>query len=56
VQGEQRERLKALALRVAAEQDPEKFRALLLELNQLLDEKNLPIRGNGKTSPGSPKD
>ena len=36
MQGEQRERLVALAARVAAENDPVRFHALILELNQLL--------------------
>ncbi len=36
MQREQRERLVALAARVAAESDPVRFQALILELNQLL--------------------
>lgn len=51
MQGEQRERLMALVARVAGEHDPKTFHALLLELDQLLSEKVLPIRGDGKTSP-----
>ena len=54
MQGEQRERLIALATKVAAENDPAKFHALLLELNRLLNEQNLPVRGLGKTLPGPP--
>jgi hypothetical protein len=41
----------ALVAQVAGESDPIKFHALLLELDQLLSEKVLPIRGDGKTSP-----
>ena len=40
LQGENRERLMQLAAQVAAEQDPKKFRALLVELNELLQEKD----------------
>jgi hypothetical protein len=39
VQGEKRERLMKLAAQVAAEQDPKKFHALIVELNELLQEK-----------------
>jgi hypothetical protein len=49
VEGEQRDRLMALVTQVAVESDPAKFHALLLELDRLLNEKNLPVRGNGKT-------
>ena len=40
MQGEKRERLMKLAAEVAAEQDPKKFRALLVELKELLQEKD----------------
>ncbi len=39
MQGEKRERLMKLAAQVAAEQDPKKSQALLVELNELLEEK-----------------
>lgn len=54
MQEERRERLIALAAQVAAETDPAKFHRLILELNDLLDEKIVPIRGTGKTSLQSP--
>jgi hypothetical protein len=54
VQGEQRERLMALAAQVAVESDPGKFNALVLELDKVLKRKGHPRRGNGKTSPQSP--
>ncbi|MGA8342734.1 MAG: hypothetical protein ABR881_17040 [Candidatus Sulfotelmatobacter sp.] len=54
MQGEQRERLIALAAQVAVESDPVKFHVLVLELNKMLNEKNLPIPGNGKTLPEPP--
>jgi hypothetical protein len=41
----------ALAAQTAAESDPKKFHALLLELDKVLSEKVLPVRSNGKTSP-----
>ena len=40
-QQEERERLAALAAQAAVENDPIKFRALVLELNQMLTEKKL---------------
>jgi hypothetical protein len=54
VQGEQRERLMALAAQVAVESDPGKFNALVLELDKVLKRKGHPRRGNGKTSPQPP--
>jgi hypothetical protein len=36
-----------LAAEVAAEQDPKKFRALLVELNELLEEKERRLRSQG---------
>lgn len=45
MQSEQRERLVALAARVAAESDPIRFYALLLELNELLTGSNKSIEG-----------
>jgi hypothetical protein len=53
LQGEKRERLMKLAAAVAAEQDPKKFRALLVKLNQLLEEKErrLQSRGNPTGKP-----
>ena len=50
MQGEKRERLMKLAAQVAAEQDPKKFRALLVELNQLLQEKEQRLQTQGKAS------
>jgi hypothetical protein len=41
----------ALVAQVAGENDPKRFHALLFELDQVLSEKVLPIRGDGKTSP-----
>jgi hypothetical protein len=43
-----------LAAQVAAENDPGEFHALLLELNQLLDQHALPIPGAQKPGPGRP--
>jgi hypothetical protein len=54
VQGEQRKRLMALAAQVAAESDPGKFHALVLELDKVLKRKGHPRRGQGKTSPQPP--
>jgi hypothetical protein len=54
VQGQQRDRLRTLAAQVAAESDPKKFQALLLELNRLLTDQDRPAPGNGKTSPQPP--
>jgi hypothetical protein len=53
VQGEKRERLMKLAAQVAAEQDPKKFHALIVELNELLQEKEhrLHTQGNPAASP-----
>ena len=55
LQGEKRERLMQLAAQVAAEQDPKKFRALLVELNELLQEKEqrLQSQGNPTGKPSS---
>jgi hypothetical protein len=54
LQGEKRERLMKLAVEVAAEQDPKKFRALLVELNELLEEKRrLQSQGNPTGKPTS---
>jgi hypothetical protein len=39
-----------LAAEVAAEQDPKKFRALIVELNQLLEEKEQRLQSQGNTS------
>ena len=50
LQGEKRERLMELAAQVAAEQDPKKFRALLVELNQLLQQKAQRLQTQGKAS------
>lgn len=36
-----------LAAEVAAEQDPKKFRALLVELNELLEEKERRLQSQG---------
>jgi hypothetical protein len=47
LQGEKRERLMKLAVEVAAEQDPKKFRALLVELNELLEEKECRLQSQG---------
>jgi hypothetical protein len=48
LQGEKRERLMKLAARVAEEQDPKKFHALLIELNALLQEKEERLQMQGK--------
>jgi len=37
--GEKRERWMQLAAQIAAEQDPKKFHALIVELNEVLEEK-----------------
>ena len=50
LQGEKRERLRKLAAQVAVEQDPKKFRALLIELNELLREKDRRLQTPGKAS------
>lgn len=39
-----------LAARVAEEQDPKKFNALLVELNELLQEKEERLQKQGKSS------
>jgi len=49
VQPEQRERLVQLAAKVAVENDPVKFHALLTELSHLLSTQPPPPRANGKT-------
>jgi hypothetical protein len=41
VQGEQRERLVALAAKAAVERSPAKFHALVLEINKLLHDPSL---------------
>ena len=53
MQGEKRERLMKLAAQVAAEQDPKKFHALIVELNELLQEKEhrLQTQGNPAARP-----
>lgn len=53
MQGEKRERSMKLAAQVAAEQDPKKFQALLVELNEMLQEKEgrLETRGNPAAKP-----
>lgn len=38
-----------LAAQVAAENDPQKFHTLILQLHRMLDENIIPIRGTGKT-------
>lgn len=68
MQGEQRERLLALAAQVAVENDPQKFHALLLQLNQMLrqdkmlrkdqtqsKENTAPSRGDRQASDPPPK-
>ena len=50
LQGEKRERLMRLAAQVAAEQDPKKFRALLVELNELFEEKERRLQAQAKAS------
>ncbi len=45
MKAEKRERLMQLAAQIAAEQDPEKFRALIVELNNLLEEKGHRLQG-----------
>jgi len=47
LQGEKRERLMKLAAQIAAEQDPKKFQALLVELNELLQEQERRFRTQG---------
>ncbi|HEX4783346.1 MAG TPA: hypothetical protein VH350_03330 [Candidatus Sulfotelmatobacter sp.] len=47
MQSELRARLAALAARVAAEKDPIRFHALVLELNQLLERNDEPTRIKG---------
>jgi len=47
LQGERRERLMKLAAEVAAEQDPKKFLALIVELNELLEEKERRLQSQG---------
>jgi hypothetical protein len=51
VQAEKRERLIQLAAQVAAEQDHEKFMALISELNDLLEEKEKRLAGPANQSP-----
>ena len=54
MQAEQRERLVALAARVASEIDPAKFHALLLELGQLLEESKQSCRDIEENTPSPP--
>ena len=54
MQAEQRERLVALAARVASETDPAKFHALLLELGQLLEESKQSCRDIEENTPSPP--
>ena len=54
LQGEKREQLMQLAAQVAAEQDPKKFRALLVELNELLQEKDQRLQTQGQASEKPP--
>ena len=49
MQNEKRERLIQLAEQIAVEQDPEKFRALIVELNNLLEEKENRLQGQADT-------
>jgi hypothetical protein len=44
------QRLRELASKIASERDPDKFTALVKELNELMDEENNP----GKELPPSP--
>ena|GEM_PF-3898424 len=48
MQAGRRDRLVALAAQAATENDPERFRALLLKLQRLLNEKDFPSQGNKK--------
>jgi len=54
VQGERRKRVAALAAQVAAERDPVKFHVLLLELNEILNERTLADRGDKKSRTNPP--
>ena len=54
MQGEQRERVAALAAQVAAERDPVKFHVLLLELNEILNERTLADPGDKKSRTNPP--
>jgi hypothetical protein len=54
VNGEKRERLMQLAAQIAAEQDPEKFRALIVELNNLLGEKENRLQAQTNQPPAKP--
>jgi hypothetical protein len=51
VQAENKERLIQLAAQIAVEQDHEKFMALILELNDLLDEKEKRLAAPANQSP-----
>jgi hypothetical protein len=53
VQGEQRERLVALAARAAVERDPAKFEAILLQLNKILQGYDPGLQKSGKNDPKS---
>ena len=55
VQSEKRERLIQLAAQIAAKQDPESFRALIVKLKDLLEEKesSLPAQTNVPTKPAA---
>jgi hypothetical protein len=48
---EERERLEDLCRRVAEEKDPLTFEKLVLELNELLEQKHSRIHPNPKTTP-----
>ena len=52
--GEKRERLMQLAAQIAAEQDPEKFRGLIVELNNLLEEKENRLQAQTNQPPAKP--
>ena len=51
MRAEQKERLTQLASQIAVEQDHEKFMALILELNDLLEEKEKRLSGPANQSP-----
>jgi hypothetical protein len=54
LEGEQRELAAALAAQVAVEREPVKFHALLLELNEILNERNLADPGDKKSRTNPP--
>jgi hypothetical protein len=53
MQGEQRERLIALATKIAAENDPAKFQALILELKRAAERAQFPGSWPPKNLPGA---